>query len=100
MHKSQPSPLGQWSLSLLLSILLGTADLVFVILGLLWRRPPLLLFGIAGLGASFAAISVGWALDFRLPATIEGRSRVRAVYWFFNLVVGVCLLLAVVDTVR
>lgn len=91
-----PAPLEP---SFRMSVLLAIADLVSLILGVVWRRPPLVLFGIAGLGASFAAISVGWALDFRLLA-IEGRWRIRAMHWFFNLVVCTCLILAVVDTLR
>src|SRR5215472_1991260 len=99
MQQSQQLPRRRWSLPLLLSVLLAIADLVSLVLGVVWRRPPLLLFGIAGLGASFTAISVGWALDFRLSA-IKGRWRIRAMHWFFNLVASACVLLAVVDTLR
>src|SRR5262245_17187866 len=100
MHPRPQLPLRRWSLPLLLSILLGIASVFSVIVGLLSRRPSFLLFGVAALaGPSFAAISVGWALDFRLPA-IAGRWRIRAMHWFFNTVAGVCLGLAVVDAGR
>lgn len=95
---SRQLPLGRWSFALFLSVLLCIADLIALIIGLFLKRAPLWLFGIAGLGASSAAISVGWALDFRLPA-MERRWRIRAMHWFFNLTVGTCLVLAMVDVV-
>ena len=100
MHTTPQLPLRRWSLTTLLSILLGIASAFSVIVGLLSRRPSFLLFGIAALaGPSFAAISVGWALDFRLPA-FESRWQIRAMHWFFNTVAGVCLGLAIVDAGR
>lgn len=95
---SRQLPLGRWSFALFLSVLLCIADLIALIIGLFLKRAPLWLFGIAGLGPSSAAISVGWALDFRLPA-MERRWRIRAMHWFFNLTVGTCLVLAMVDVV-
>jgi membrane protease YdiL (CAAX protease family) len=99
MHVSRQQPPRRWSLPLLLSILLSIGSVFSVIVGVLSRQPSFLLFGIGALAASFAAISVGWALDFRLGIT-EGRWRIRAMHWFFNTVVGVCLGLAVVDAGR
>ena len=100
MHTRPQLPPRRWSLPLFLSILLGIGSAFSVIVGLVSRRPSFLLFGIAALaGPSLAAVSVGWALNFRLPA-VEGRWRIRAMHWFFNIVAGVCLGLAVADAGR
>ena len=99
-HMTRQLPPRRWSLPSIVSILLGIGSVFSVIVGLLSMRPSFLLFGIAALaGPSFAAIGVGWALDFRLGIT-EGRWRIRAMHWFFNTVAGVCLGLAVVDAGR
>lgn len=99
MHQSPQPPAGRRSLALLVSILLGIGSVFSFAVGLLSRRPSFLLFGSGALAASFAAISVGWALDFRV-GVIEGRWRIRAMQWFFSTVVGVCLGLGVVNAGR
>jgi hypothetical protein len=81
----------------LLSVLLGLTALVLFVVGRAIGQLRPLGFGIAGLGASFAGISVGWALDFRPPVnavTNPERSRIRAMQIFFLLVVAACVILS------
>ncbi len=100
MSSSGQLPPKRWTAPSLLSLLLALADVVFIVIGLFSRRPVLWLLGATSLfGPTFAAISVGWALDYRLPS-IAYRWRARLMQWFFMLVGFTLLILAVVDRTK
>lgn len=93
------SPRRRWTAATLLSLALGIVALCLIVIGLSSRRAVPLLGGIAGLGASFAAISVGWALDYKLVRTTQNL-RVRIMQWFFMLVALVFVISSVVNRAR
>ena|SRR5215813_532940 len=76
-------PPGRWTLPGVLSLLIALASVAFIIAGAFSHRlVPLLLGATSLLGPSFAAVSVGWALDYKLARTPQSW-RIRAMQWFF-----------------
>lgn len=81
----------------IVSLALGFTALVLFVFGAATRQIRPLAFGAAALGASFAGISVGWALDIKgqpLQATNAERRRIRGMQVFFALVVAACVILS------
>jgi hypothetical protein len=83
-------PPRRWTTVSAISLVLGISALVLFVFGLATLRVLPLGSGAAGLGASFAGISTGWALDFKLPPNTLAngqRFRIRTMQMFFALVV-------------
>jgi hypothetical protein len=100
MTSSGQLPFKRWTAPSVLSQLLAVAAVAFIVIGLFSRRlVPVLLGATALVGPIFAAISIGWALDYKLPR-VAYRWRARLMQWFFMLVGVTLLILAVVDRTK
>lgn len=90
----QPPP-GRWTAPSLLSIALGIAAFCLIVIGLFSHRAAPVLGGVGGLGADFAAVSVGWALDYKVARTPQSW-RIRLMQWFFMSVTAALIVSVVV----